>query len=301
MKAIIYVRVSSKQQNNIADGHKSLSVQLKQCLTYAKQCGYAIVKAYRDIGSASKNKQRELMKAIASHQNVTLIVFNISRFSRNIESAMANHKAMMKKNIKLVSLTEPCNFETAEGQHQLRVLVSSSQLETDRISQRIKASNEYIKSLGGYLGNVAPYGYKLVHESIQCSDTKDEIKIRKLAIDEHEQLVLKFIYFAKKGDIDSSVLTTHLYNALPAGTKQWPIWIWEGEYVVDYLKSNGLTYADVAHLLNEYGLSNRGKPWTTYTVTKAFKSYVEKIKDNVSDDDFDTLFGVVNGIKNIVV
>tara|TARA_B110000971_G_C19854173_1_gene428566 strand:+ start:51 stop:482 length:432 start_codon:yes stop_codon:yes gene_type:complete len=84
-KSIIYVRSSTKNQNNTYTNSTSLDMQIFSCENFAKKNKLNIIGIEKEICSARKgSNQKVLGNIIKNNSNINLIVFDISRFSRNI-------------------------------------------------------------------------------------------------------------------------------------------------------------------------------------------------------------------------
>ena len=85
MKAVIYCRVSTKEQVQ----NLSLPTQLKACRAYCEREGYDVTRVFTDAGESAKTVDRpefqKLLEFCRLHKrDVQFVVFyNITRFSRN--------------------------------------------------------------------------------------------------------------------------------------------------------------------------------------------------------------------------
>ena len=104
-------------------------------------------------------------------KNVTLIVRDITRFSRNLIEAMKIFERFEKQNITLASANDYINTATATGRHILRVYISDAQKESDTISERAIKAAEFRKKHNIPIGQI-PYGYttKMVNDNKKVVD-----------------------------------------------------------------------------------------------------------------------------------
>lgn len=107
-KAIIYVRVSSKEQ---LEG-SSLEVQERICTEFSLRNDYEIVKVFREMGESAKTTDRTELKLLLEYiaknfKNLdALIVAKIDRLARNSIDHALLKVGFSKYNLRLVSATE---------------------------------------------------------------------------------------------------------------------------------------------------------------------------------------------------
>ena len=278
---IAYLRVSSTVQNDYTLGHHSISAQYNLCHKYAEENGFHISQVVKEVGSAkSIKKQKKLLNLIENNKDVTILVYNISRFSRNTREGIYLIEKMRKKNINLISIRERISLNSPGGRHNLRTHLSMAELESENIGVRVKDSLDFIKSLGGHIGSV-PYGFKPVSDTAVCEGSGNEIKIKKLVPDQYECEVVKFIKLAYDGNISSDDLSKQMFKISKDKTQ---IDFFQGDTQINVLKKRALTYNEVADLLNDYGVLKRKKKWTSNSIRNLYKSY-DKIKDNIIVND----------------
>ena len=96
MNCVGYSRVSTQNQT---DGH-SIETQNQIIKSYARNNKLNIIQYYSDVGSGTKmNKLNNFNYIIDNYNNITLIVSNADRFSRNLSEACHYLDKMKKKNI----------------------------------------------------------------------------------------------------------------------------------------------------------------------------------------------------------
>lgn len=203
MSAIIYCRVSSKQQDNLQNGNISLDVQENECRNYCKSNNIKISEVVREICSGTNMKQQILLQNILKNEsNKKLIFYNISRFSRNVKDAIDFIQKLKKNNVNVYSVKEKCGYETSEEIHLFQITLSSSENETRRLSERLKKSKEFRKKNGGYIGGRAPYGYDVY---------RNTNGIRTLKINKKEKNIINEITSLKfDHQMTSKEITTYL-------------------------------------------------------------------------------------------
>lgn len=107
LKAIIYCRVSDKKQ--VEDGH-GLQSQETRCLEYAKNRGYEVIDTYHEGGVSGKllarpamQKMLQFLKAQKGKEQYVVIIDDISRLARDIETHVQLRSAVSKVGAKLES------------------------------------------------------------------------------------------------------------------------------------------------------------------------------------------------------
>ncbi len=109
MKAIIYSRVSSKEQ---IEG-TSLASQEAACHEYAREKGIQIVRVFREQGESAKFADRtQLLQLIEFCRTdkaavEMLLVWKVDRFARNVADHYSVKSMLAKYGVRIVSVTEP--------------------------------------------------------------------------------------------------------------------------------------------------------------------------------------------------
>ena len=99
-QAIIYCRLSSPNQSIINNFHVSFENQLETCRNYCTTNNLFVVGEVQEIKSArNMNYLYELKKIGESNSNLNLVIYNITRFSRNILQGLQYIQAFSSKNI----------------------------------------------------------------------------------------------------------------------------------------------------------------------------------------------------------
>jgi site-specific DNA recombinase len=159
-KAIIYTRVSSKEQ---LDG-TSLQVQERICSDYALKNDFEIVKVFVEKGESAKTADRTELKALLGyiakeHKNINaLIVYKVDRLARKADDHSFIRVGFLKFNIKLLSATE--NLEdTPTGRLMENQLAAFAQFDNEvRTERSTNGMSQAVKN-GRYVWG-APLGYK---------------------------------------------------------------------------------------------------------------------------------------------
>lgn len=161
MKAVAYIRVSTTDQK------LSPAAQRERIRAFCDAKGWDLVKRYRDIGITGRSKDRpELQKALrfACRHKAVVVVYSLSRLTRSAAHAESICQRIEKSGAALASCTEPIDTTTAMGRAFFGVVSVFARLESDLISERVKAVNEdTVKRLGYRTQGRQPIGWKVVN------------------------------------------------------------------------------------------------------------------------------------------
>ena len=105
---LAYVRVSSYEQSQ---RNISIPSQIDQIKHYAKTNSISIKKIYQEEHSAFKHNRPVFSAMLKELENASdvqgVIVFKFDRISRNLDDFMRIDSIIRKKNMEIVSVTEP--------------------------------------------------------------------------------------------------------------------------------------------------------------------------------------------------
>jgi DNA invertase Pin-like site-specific DNA recombinase len=247
-----YIRVSSKKQSQ-AD-HVSLDLQEKACLEYFNQnfnkSEYSSCTVISEVGSARFFSEQEKLNQLINHDlnaNDVILVYNVSRLTRDSSAGinMLYHFAGSKINV--ISVTEKISLCGSRLMFRQKLVEANE--ESDVISERVQAANNFIKSRGGHLGP-APYGYMIERKAIPSAEPHSGkvCTIRTLVLNPDEVKIISRI----RAMVHNEAIQKRA----------------EGENI-------GVCNI-VAEILNDFGVSRRGKPWTTHGVLTLYREYLNK-------------------------
>lgn len=159
-KAVIYCRVSSKRQ--VKEGH-GLSSQETRCRDYAVRSGYDVLDVFPDKAISGGKLHRpsfDRLLAFVEAQNsaVAVIIDDISRFSRDIESHWALRRALQGVGGKL----ESPSVQFGEDAHSILIenlLASVSQHQRQHNGEQTR-NRMQARAKNGYWCFPPPPGYK---------------------------------------------------------------------------------------------------------------------------------------------
>lgn len=256
-KSIIYVRSSTKNQNNLQTNSASLEMQIFTCKKFAEKNNIDIVSIEQEVCSARKGlNQKILHHIINNNNNIILIVFDISRFSRSIFDGTDLLKKCLDNNISLYSVKDNLIIRDMKDIQNFSNLLFNSQAESDAISNRVLESIKFRRSLGAYFGK-DKYGYTIVTEN----------NIKKLIPNKNElnviQLILKLKYGSNLKLINDLVKTiTNKKSKIE---------------LTEIVMFGNFNNRNIAYFLNQNNILNRTTVWVEKDIQKIINQNIDYI------------------------
>ncbi len=167
MRAIIYCRVSTKEQVQ----NLSLATQNKECTRYCIANGYEVDCIFVDEGESAKTAERPEFKKLLDYCRThkgniqAVVVYSLSRFSRNTNIHLIYRTLLLGYGITLRSVTEPTD-ESSTGKFIETMFAAIAQLDNDVKAERTIAGMRAALERGrwtfqapiGYLNSPSPAG-----------------------------------------------------------------------------------------------------------------------------------------------
>lgn len=274
---IVYTRLSSSNQSSFNGNYISIESQLNRCNDYCFKKNINNVEYKSEITSAKNiSKQYELMNILKMDDVKNIIFYNVSRFSRNSIGALNFLDSCKSKDIKLHFVEENIVTGHIMDDHRLRMALSDSQLEHERIKERAKLSISIRKEKGWEFGN-AEFGNTINFKN----------GVRKKTKDSYENNIIKFIVTARE-TVNCNTLNKQLLKINPKNTTPIKFYDVDGNEISRFDKPYTLTYQEIADLLNDYGVKKRNKEWSSNMVQyvynmekKKFVKNLKKLKINI--------------------
>ena len=173
----IYMRVSTEDQ---AREGFSLGEQKERLEAYCKFNGYHIVKYYEDAGISAKtgNHRPEYEQMLEDGKKgiINMIVaLKLDRITRSIKDWETLMDYSDTYNVALAFVNDKIDTTNANGKMVSRIMMSVSQNEIERTSERTKIGlSGAIKS--GHIPHQAPFGYKHLEKRLVPDETtKDDV------------------------------------------------------------------------------------------------------------------------------
>jgi len=270
--AIIYCRSSTIDQNNF--NHCSIDTQLFNCRQYCNQNKFKIVSMASEMCSATKSaNQKALLKLIDEFKNINLIIYDASRFSRNILEGVILLNKCREKNIIIHNVKDNYSTEKHQGYCNFIDGIKNGETESRLISDRIKSSIKYRKSLGADFGR-PPFGFKSERINGVIKFVKDDLET-------------EIINFARNLYYGCTLVEANKQMMRITGNKIQTLFT-EQCKKIEY---GNFTFTMIAEFFNEYGIKNRTREWIGSSISLIVNTdpVVGKRKgydfDNNSDDD----------------
>lgn len=150
-RVAIYVRVSTQEQKQ--NGF-SVDAQIDALKNYCKDKHYLIHKVYNDAGiSASKSyKHRyallEMLEDVKDGYIELVLFTKLDRWFRSVGDYYEVQKVLDEHKVPWRAIWEDYETETSAGVFKVNIMLSIAMAESQRTSERIKATNDYKRSLG---------------------------------------------------------------------------------------------------------------------------------------------------------
>jgi site-specific DNA recombinase len=140
----------------------TLQNQSQRIADWCKANGHELVKVYEDAGlSGSKVANREGLKqaleAVKAARGI-LVVYSLSRLSRNIVHASQITEALDKAGASLASISEKVDLTNASGRLYFNLLLCFAQGERATLQERVKSAMQFKARQGKRVGTV-PFGW----------------------------------------------------------------------------------------------------------------------------------------------
>jgi site-specific DNA recombinase len=157
--AIGYVRVSTTQQ---AEQGVSVAAQSTRIKAQARALGLRLVEIVADKGASGKSLSRpgaqRVMQAVADGTCGAVVVWKLDRLTRSVRDLLGLLDLLAKHEVRLISITEAFDTESAVGRMVVTILGAVAQMEREQIGERIRMAAQYVKGSGRVWGAV-PWGF----------------------------------------------------------------------------------------------------------------------------------------------
>ena len=270
---VIYCRLSSPNQCTINNLHTSIENQLNNCRIYCQNNNMNILEEVQEIKSArNMHYLYELKRIGETYSNINLVMYNITRFSRNILQGLQFIDQFAAKNITLHFVEENAKTNHHLDLHRIRLGLSQSEYESDTISNRVKSNNIVLKNKGWEFGN-PKFGLNAQYIN----------GVRRFVNDVNEKNVINFIVTARQGKCTVMALNKLLQSIIP-GNKD-PIEFWDDKancQIIRFDKPFTLTFGEIGDLLNSYNILNRNTIWNASSVNRTYNNNFYDIINKVN-------------------
>lgn len=158
----IYVRESTKRQ---AEEGFNLEGQERECKAFCEYKKLTNTKVYAERGASAKDTNRKIMNKLKDDvikgKVKTVIVYKLDRLVRRLKGLSELLELFEEYDVKLMSVKEDFNTNTAMGKMIMNFIVMIAQWEEDTISERTIDGLVEGAMQGFYMkGNKPPFGYE---------------------------------------------------------------------------------------------------------------------------------------------
>ena len=208
--AIGYIRVSTAGQ---AQDGVSLDAQRSQLLAWAAREGL-VIEVYADEGKSGKSRKGRpgLAAAIAAAKRgrLPLVVWNLSRLSRDTRDSLDIAAELNVRRAKLVSLSENLDTRTPAGELAFTMFSAINQHQRRERQDQTRDGLRELRAQGRRFNNDAPYGYRWSDDGriVECA---------------REQFVLDVIRRARAEGMSFQSIADHLAGAGVVGRSGAPM------------------------------------------------------------------------------
>lgn len=211
MKAAVYLRVSTEEQRE----RQSIETQREFAQKYCELQGLEHADTYADDGVSGSiplgdRPQGARLLADAKAGAFTIVlVYKLDRLGRDTLSSIASRKELRRLGVRVVSMTEPFDDQTASGQLVANVHSVISEYEKALIVERSVAGTNRLARAGVWLGGIVPYGYRVVGKKKDARLVVSDEPIAALGMSEAEVVRTMFRMAADEG-LSCMAITVHL-------------------------------------------------------------------------------------------
>lgn len=196
---IAYIRVST--DNQAKENKFGLEAQKEQISAYAADHDMKVVRWVEDKGESGAKERPGLDEIVFGEATNppydAVLVAKSDRIAREINLYFFYKYKLLKKEIKLISISEDFGSAGSLAPIMEALIVSWAQIDRENINKRTSAGRKIKASKGGYSGGRAPMGYKVIDG--------------RLEINEEEAKVVRFI-FDRKANGESMLSTVDALN-----------------------------------------------------------------------------------------
>jgi len=236
-----------------------------------------VVEEIQEIKSARNMKYlHELNNIITNYSNINLVIYNITRFSRNILQGLQYIETLKQKNITIHFIEENAKTNHHLDLHRIRLGLSQSEYESDTISRRVKSNNIILKNKGWAFG-CPKYGKESVFKNgIRCFQLQNS-----------ENKIIQFIITARQGRCTVMALNKILQEIIPNNTDLIEFYDNENNCMITrFDEPYTLSFRVIADLLNSYSIMNRHNEWSASAVNRVYNDNNENSQNSQINNVF---------------
>lgn len=251
MRNIIYCRVSNFKLTSF-----SYFSQEQECYNYCKNNNMKIHEIHKEYKSGI-GQQKELYNIIKKNKNINLIVYDTTRFSRNMMYGKQLLDICVDKNIIVHFVKEKLIFSKESSINTLGKIMmrlAYSEDEWNNIRNRIITSIKYRKKMSMCLGTV-PFGFDNQNSKLVKNEDFD---------------VIRLIVNLRNGNKNITEIRNLLKN-LSHDYDKLQFYDENDKPINEFTNSLTLDFSEIKDILNEFHI--RDKTWNTTRVRELYNKY----------------------------
>lgn len=202
-----YCRYSSNMQDE-----KSIEQQKMEINEYANKNNIKIVNFYCDEAKTGTKDNRDgfqnmISDACKNKEIECILVWKTDRFARNTQDSLFYRNKLKKYNTKLISISQPIDDSTPEGQLMSTLLASMDEYYSQNLASNIRRAQKLKAKNIEFNGGTAPLGFDIIDKKYVINEKEANVirKIFALYIAGHGLLDIagelnKLGYKTKKGN-----------------------------------------------------------------------------------------------------
>ena len=227
LRCVGYARYSKDLQKE-----NSIAYQLEAITKYCKEHNYNLMRTYKDEAQSGTNTDRqgfqELLTDASAHKFDAVVIYDVTRGSRDVGDWFSFRKMMLMLNIKVISCTQRLGDITNSNDFLIELLtVGMGQRDVLETRQKSMAGVHARAKQGVFLGGTPPLGYDIVDGKyvINENEAKTVRKIYEMYADgkSYTQIInaLKGTMGKRNRPIGNNSLSSILRNERYIGVYTW--------------------------------------------------------------------------------
>lgn len=150
MKAALYARVSTRDQN-------SIPMQLEAMQSYAKMRNWQIVAEIQEAESGAKNNRKgraQIIDMAKKRRIDVVLVWKLDRWGRSTPDLLLTLDELQAFHVSFVSISEQLDFTTPMGRLNAGILAVFAQFQREMLVENVKAGIDAYRAKNGKWGPV---------------------------------------------------------------------------------------------------------------------------------------------------
>lgn len=271
-EVIIFCRVSSFGQTG--NMHISFEVQEEKGKNCADLFGLKIYLIVKVVESAYQGDKCTLKSLITKNRGKNIILYNVSRFCRNVNKGRELLKLALQYNVRLIFVQEGIVWDKQNHNwNEIRQHLAFCEEESRQLGKRVSDALREKRKRGFFTGGTPGYGYT----------TEQHFNGKKLIPEENEQEVITFINMCK--ETGTTIISLNKQMKKISEDYDSPILIFMDDKPTRYLEEP-LSNSNIADLLNEYGVPKRNGTWSADAVGSISRRKYNQVIEGVEHIGF---------------